>query len=908
MAKKRLLIIDAFGILYRYYFIFLKNPLTNSKGMNTSAIHGFMRTYFSLMETYPSDYVIVAVDSTKHTFRRDMYSEYKANRESMPEDLRSQIQPLYDLIDNMGITRIANQRYEADDIIGTVAKANKENGIDTLIYSPDKDIMQLVNDSVRIVASSRDNSFVEYDEDGVFEKRGVKPKHIVDLLALMGDASDNIPGVKGVGEKTALKLLTDFKSLDGVYENIDLLSGKLKDKLIADKDNAYLSYKLATIDTNVPIEMDYQNFCVGKPDTEKVLEILEELELNQVKKKILDYIDSPNKAKDLKEARVKTAEQETISTPTNYYLIENEVELDNMISEIQNHKLVSVDFESSGLDVFNDKIIGIAFSYKDNEAFYLDISGRTKIDIDKCLSKVFKLFEKKDIAIVGHNLKYEYQMLKTIGKSFANIHFDTMIAAYLLASHKYKFSLSDLADEYLSYKMTNYADITDKGKLTLLDVDIRTVVDYACEDADITFRLYKKFEPLLKSYNLEKIFRTLEMPLLKVLAEIEYRGVHIDKDKLIDMSAEYAKKLDRAIKNIYSIAGEEFNVQSPKQVSEILFTKLKLPPVKKTQTGYSTDESVLQDLAQKHEIARYLLTYRKYAKLKNTYIDVLPTLVKEKTGRIHSSFNQTITSTGRLSSSEPNLQNIPIRDEDGRKIRAAFTPQKGNVLIGADYSQIELRLLAHFTSDSNLVEAFSNNEDIHIRTAMKLYSLKKEHITKSMRNVAKVINFSIIYGKSAFGLSKELGISRKEADSFIKSYFSMYSAVKPYFDEVIERARESLEVRTMLGRRRDFSSSINSKSVMVRNEAERMVVNTLIQGSAADLIKLAMIDIATKFNANFKTANIIMQVHDELVAEVSEEESDKAMAIIKQSMENAIKLKVPLLVDINKGYSWGDIH
>ena len=908
MANKRLLIIDAFGILYRYYFIFIKNPLTNSNGMNTSAIHGFMRTYFSLIETYPSDYIVVAVDSTKDTFRRKMYSEYKANRESMPDDLRAQIEPLYNLLDSMGITKIAHNEYEADDIIGTIAKANKKNNIDTLIYSPDKDIMQLVNDSTHIVSSSRENSLIEYDENGVFEKRGVAPNRIIDLLALMGDASDNIPGVKGVGEKTALKLLEEYDSLDGVYENIESISGKLKEKLIADKDNAYLSYKLATIELDMPIDIDYEKYTIKKVDSDNVIKILDTLELNQVRKKILEYIDDPNKAKEMKEARVKTEEKPNIITNVSYYRIENEIELDNMISEINSKKIVAVDFETTGLNVFQDKIIGIAFSYKENEAFYLDISGRTNIDCDKCLEKVFQLFASKDINIIGHNLKYEYQMLKSIGKSFSNIYFDTMIAAYLISSGKYKYSLDDLASEYLSYKMTKYKDITDKGKLTLLDVDINVVVAYACEDADMTFRLYKIFKPLLKQHNLENIFYKLELPLLIVLAEMEYKGVFIDKDKLNGMSEEYSKKLSDAMKNIYNLAGEEFNVQSPKQVANILFNKLGLPTIKKIQTGYSTDEAVLTELSKKHEIARHLLTYRKYAKLKNTYIDVLPTLIEEKTGRVHSSYNQTVTATGRLSSSEPNFQNIPIRDDDGKKIRGSFIPEKGNVLIAADYSQIELRLLAHFTADKNLVEAFNNNEDIHKRTAMKMYSVKEEHITNTMRSIAKVINFSIIYGKTAFGLSRELDISRKEAESFIKGYFSMYSDVKPYFDKVLDDVREKLEVRTMLDRRRDFTSTINNKNASIRNEAERMAINTVIQGSAADLIKIAMIDLNNKFKNDFKNASIIMQVHDELVVEVAENESEHAMEVVKDSMENAYKLTVPLLVDIVKGYSWGEIH
>ncbi len=910
MKKKRLLIIDAFSIIYKYYFIFIKNPLTNSKGVNISSIHGFVRTFMSLAQTYPSDYIVVAADASKHTFRNDMYPEYKANRESMPDDLRSQIDPLYKLVRSMGITILYNEKYEADDIIGTIAKENEKNGIETLIYSPDKDIMQLVDDNTTIISSKRDSTLVEYDADGVFEKRGVNPNRIIDLLALMGDASDNIPGVKGVGEKTAVKLLKEFDSLEGVYENIDSVQGKLKDKLQNDKDNAFLSYKLATIETSVPIDIDYESYKPRKiTDDSEVIAMLDELELHQIRKKILAYIDSPNKIQDINAAKVKTSA--TIATATvtktSYYLIENESELENMLSDIYNNKLVSIDFESTGLNVFEDKIIGISFSYKEGEAFYLDISGKTNIDKDKCLASVLKMMSSKDVKIIGHNLKYEYQMLKSIGHRFDNIYFDTMLAAYLINSGRYKYSLDDLAKDYLSYKMTSYAELTNKGKTPILDVALTELVEYACEDADITFRLYKIFEPELQKHNLEDIFYNLELPLLTVLAEMEYRGVHISSDKLHTMSDTYGKKIGEALDNIYRIAGHEFNVQSPKQVAEVLFAEMELPIIKKTETGFSTDESVLTELAVKHDIARYILKHRKYAKLKNTYIDVLPNLVSSKTGRIHSSYNQTVTATGRLSSSDPNMQNIPIRDE-GRDIREAFTPEPGNILIAADYSQIELRLLAHFTEDKNLVSAFKDNQDIHKRTAMKLYSVKEEHVTRTMRDVAKIINFSIIYGKTAFGLSKELGISRKEADSFIKSYFSMYADVKPYFDKLLEDARNNFEVRTMLNRKRSFVGTINSKSAAVRNEAERMAINTVIQGSAADLIKLAMIDIAKKFEEQLKTASLIMQVHDELVVEVSELEADEAMFIVQSSMENAMTLNVPLLVDIKKGQSWGQIH
>ncbi|WPC37589.1 DNA polymerase I [Brachyspira hyodysenteriae] len=919
--KKTFLIIDAFGILYRYHFIFLKRPLLNSKGQNVSSINGFMRTYFSLINTYPAEYVAIALDSSRKTFRNEIYKEYKENRESMPDDLRSQIPILYNLIDALGISRIVLDNYEADDIVGTIAERNKKENIKTIIYSPDKDILQLVDDDVKVVASNKDNELMEYDAQAVKEKRGVYPNQIIDLLSLMGDASDNIPGVKGVGEKTALKLLEEYKSLDGIYENIDSIKGKIQEKLLESKDMAYMSYKLATIERNIEgFNLDYNEIASSKINIDEVNKILDELELKQIRDKINSYIYGSSKKEDKvkisndkinKDNDSKTEEAPILSAKDNkssYYLIENETELENLLKDINSKKLVCIDFETTGLDTFKDTIIGISFAIKSNEAFYLDLSGRTKIDKDKCMNLVFDTLAKEDIKVIGHNLKYEYKMMRAIGKSIGNMYFDTMVAAYLINPTRGRYNMDDLAIAYLSYNTIKYADLTDNAKKTLLDAPLKDVVEYACEDADITFRFYECFAPLLKTHNLEELFFNIEMPLVSVLADMEFDGVYISSERMKALSDEYASLLEKTKDKIYKEAGEEFNLQSPKQLEYILFDKMGIPPTKKTKTGFSTDEEVLTELSQKYKIAEYMLTYRKYAKLKNTYLDVFPTLINEKTGRIHASFNQTVTATGRLSSSEPNLQNIPVRGEEGREIRNTFIPEKGNLLIAADYSQIELRLLAHFSNDPTLVEAFKNNDDIHRKTAMKIYSVSKEHVTASMRNIAKIINFSIIYGKTAFGLSKELGIKRKEAEDFIKGYFSTYSRVKPFCEEVVEEVRNKGFVRTMCGRIRDLSKTINSSNAMARNEAERMALNTLIQGSAADMIKVAMVAIHKEFKNHLKTAKIVMQVHDELVVEVSEAEADKAMTIMKEIMEHSVKANVPITVDIHKGNSWGEVH
>ncbi|TVL57237.1 DNA polymerase I [Brachyspira hyodysenteriae] len=919
--KKTFLIIDAFGILYRYHFIFLKRPLLNSKGQNVSSINGFMRTYFSLINTYPAEYVAIALDSSRKTFRNEIYKEYKENRESMPDDLRSQIPILYNLIDALGISRIVLDNYEADDIVGTIAERNKKENIKTIIYSPDKDILQLVDDDVKVVASNKDNELMEYDAQAVKEKRGVYPNQIIDLLSLMGDASDNIPGVKGVGEKTALKLLEEYKSLDGIYENIDSIKGKIQEKLLESKDMAYMSYKLATIERNIEgFNLDYNEIASSKINIDEVNKILDELELKQIRDKINSYIYGSSKKEDKvkisndkinKDNDSKTEEAPILSAKDNkssYYLIENETELENLLKDINSKKLVCIDFETTGLDTFKDTIIGISFAIKSNEAFYLDLSGRTKIDKDKCMNLVFDTLEKEDIKVIGHNLKYEYKMMRAIGKSIGNMYFDTMVAAYLINPTRGRYNMDDLAIAYLSYNTIKYSDLTDNAKKTLLDAPLKDVVEYACEDADVTFRFYECFAPLLKTHNLEELFFNIEMPLVSVLADMEFDGVYISSERMKALSDEYSSLLEKTKEKIYAEAGEEFNLQSPKQLEYILFDKMGIPPTKKTKTGFSTDEEVLTELSQKYKIAEYMLTYRKYAKLKNTYLDVFPTLINEKTGRIHASFNQTVTATGRLSSSEPNLQNIPVRGEEGREIRNTFIPEKGNLLIAADYSQIELRLLAHFSNDPALVEAFKNNDDIHRKTAMKIYSVSKEHVTASMRNIAKIINFSIIYGKTAFGLSKELGIKKKEAEDFIKGYFSTYSRVKPFCDEVVEEVRNKGFVRTMCGRIRDLSKTINSSNAMARNEAERMALNTLIQGSAADMIKVAMVAIHKEFKNHLKTAKIVMQVHDELVVEVSEKEADKAMTIMKEIMEHSVKANVPITVDIHKGNSWGEVH
>lgn len=906
---KRFLVIDAFGIIYRYYYIFIKNPLQTKDGENTSAIFGFLRTYFSLIETYPSDYVCVALDATRETFRTEIYPEYKANRDHMPEDLQSQIPHLMTLLDALAIPKVSLTGYEADDIIGYIARKNRETGVRTLIYSPDKDIMQLVDKNTTIIASDRKGKLLSYDEEGVTEKRGVPPSRIVDLLALMGDQADNIPGVKGVGEKTALKLLDAYGSLDGIYENIELVKGKLQEKLIADKENAYISKTLATIKDDFDFPFSYDAFTPKAPDLETTRDLLQRLELHQIQKQVDDVFGEGSggvrTATDVEEKALEP-EAERAQTPATYHLVETEDALDELLARVEKEQLVSVDFETTGLNPFTDRIIGVAFALQPNEAFYLDVAGRTELSFDETLAKVFKTLSKESVRVIGQNLKYEYKMAARAGFSFGNLYFDTMLASYVLHPSQRSHNMDATAKEYLDYTTVKYADVTDNGKKTLLDVDLDVVTRYAAEDADITFRLYNYLSEALTREGLDDLFFSLEMPLVPVLGDMELAGVRLDTAHFEALSTRYAKALGEAETKIYAEAGGEFNIASPKQVAETLFTKMGIKPTKKTKTGFSTDESVLHDLAKRHAIARHILEYRKYAKWKNTYIDVLPKLIQEETGRIHSHFNQTVTATGRLSSSEPNLQNIPVREE-GREIRQGIVPEEGNVLISADYSQVERRLLAHYSEDPILVKAFHEDEDIHKKTAMKIYSVSEAHVTHSMRNVAKIINFSIIYGKTAFGLSKELDISRKEAESFIESYFKMYEGVKAFKDRTINEAREKGYVTTIKGRKRDVAI-ISSRNANLRREGERIAVNTVIQGSAADLIKIAMRGVDRILKKEYPLARTLMQVHDELVIEAPYDDGGRVKDVVASVMEDALSLRVPLRVDVNAGMNWGDIH
>lgn len=902
---KRFLIIDAFGIIYRYYYIFIKNPLLNPEGENTSAVFGFLRTYFSLLESYPSDYTCIALDSTRETFRNEIYPEYKANREHMPEDLKAQIPMLMEIIEALSLPYLRFDGYEADDIIGTVSELNKKNGVSTIIYSPDKDILQLVDENTRVINSAKDGSMNEFGKDEVKEKRGVEPTAVIDLLAIMGDASDNIPGVKGIGEKGALKLLNEFGSLEEIYDNIESIRGKTKEKLIDNKENAFLSKTLATIKKDIDFDFSYQSFERKEPDSEKTFELIEKLGLKQLEKKVREYYD-------IKEEQAKTEKEfekrKTISKKdAEYYLIENETELTNLLKEIAGMQFVCVDFETTGLDTFNDKIIGIAFSVREGEALYLDLSGRTSFEYDATMEKVFSALNKEGVKIIGQNLKYEYKMAKAAGYEMKNLYFDTMIASYLINPQNKKHNFDKIAFDYLGHTTIKYSDLTDGAEKNLTQVDLKLVVDYAGEDADITFRLYKYLDEQLKQMGLERLFHELEMPLVRTIALMEYEGLLVDTGQLKALSEEYRKIIEGAEQKIIEEVGEEFNPASPKQVAWALFEKLKLPAGKKTKTGFSTDEEVLKELALHYNVATKLLEYRKYSKLKNTYVDVYPKLLHEKTKRIHGSFHQTVTSTGRLSSSDPNLQNIPIKDEDGRKIRRAIIPAQGNSMISADYSQIELRLLAHFCQDDNLIEAYKNGEDIHSKTAMKIFSVSKKHVTRSMRNTAKIINFSIIYGKTAFGLSKELKISRKEAQEFIDNYFAGYPKVKDFEQSVIDEAKEKGFVETIFGRKRSLPN-LHSRNVKLRNEAQRFAVNTLIQGSAADLIKLAMVKLQKEFDEKHPDSKLLLQVHDELVIETPADKAEEVTALCKECMEGALELNVPLVVDIHHGSNWGDIH
>jgi DNA polymerase-1 len=893
-AKKRFFIMDGNAYIYRAFYAI--EGLSTSTGIPTNAVFGFTRLLLKLLFDDKPDYIAIAFDTAGPTFRHEEYAEYKADRPEMPSPLAQQLPVIREVIDALNIPILEQSGYEADDIIGTVAKKAEAAGMEVIIVTGDKDALQLVSPNIKVNPYSFRGFFEPgfvFDREAVKERHGVEPDKVTDLMGLMGDKIDNIPGVPGIGKKTAPQLIEQFGSLEELLDHADEVKSESQKRLLKEyREQALLSKRLATVDVNVPMNLDLKSCELRDFDQSKLMNLFRRLEFRQ----FIRELDLSQK----KDVEVK------------YHTILTESDLDDLVGKLKQQTDFAVDTETSGLDPVTSDIVGISIAFQPHEAYYIPVSHRyigvpEQLPLDLVVDKLKPLLSDSSIGKIGQNIKYDLQIFKRYGIELSNISFDTMLASYILNPSARGHNLSDLAMEYLGHKMIPIQDLIGKGKnqITMDEVDVERASEYACEDADITLQLKSDLEPELHKCELESVFREIELPLIPVLAEMEMAGIRVDTEYLKELSGKLSKQVDSLTEKIYELAGEEFNINSPKQLGEVLFEKLGLPPGKRTKTGYSTNEAELERLsAAGYDLPSLILEFRTTAKLKSTYVDALPGQINPKTGRVHTFFNQAVTETGRLSSSNPNLQNIPIRTEEGREIRRAFVPgEECSLLLAADYSQIELRMLAHLSGDATLIEAFRNNEDIHSRTGSLIFGLPLDQITPNMRRQAKTINFGIIYGMGAFRLARELEISLGEAQRFIDSYFKTYSGVKSYFDGVINFARENGYVTTISGRRRRIQE-INSRNRNTREFAERTAINTPVQGSAADMIKLAMIKIAEFFRSENLKSKLLLQVHDELVFEVHEAELDKIQRNVCSLMEEALPLDVPVKVDVGVGKNW----
>jgi len=888
--EKRLFLIDGSALAYRSYFAFIRNPLINSKGENTSAPFGFTNSMMKILREENPDYIAIVFDTKAPTFRHEIFEEYKSTRAKMPEEMEAQLPRIRQIIEAMDLVVIEMEGYEADDIMGTLAVKAKKKNIEVILVTGDKDFLQLVDEKVKILNPRRSGQEIEIiDEDNVEEKFGVPPKKVVDVLGLMGDASDNVPGVPGVGRKTALELVRKFGSLEKVLQNYDKIKRKnVRESLKEHKDIARLSKKLVTIDTNVPFELNLKSLKRTKFDFPKLKKVFKELEFSTFLKEI-----TPEE----KEEKL------------NYWWIKNRKEFNKFLEDLKGSNEIILDTETTSLSPTDSELVGISFAFEKGEATYLPLGHQDKkknLDLRPVIDSLKPILESEKVKKGGQNLKYDLQVFKQYDINLKGIAFDTMIASYLLDPGEHQHNLSHLALKYLDHKMIPISDLigTGKNQKSFSTVSAEDACFYSCEDVDFTLRLKEIFEPKLRELSLEKLFYQVELPLIQVLAEMELSGVSIDVRYLKKLSETLQKELENLTKEIFDLAGTEFNINSPQQLAKVLFEDLKLPPVRKTakKTALSTDWGVLEQLSKIHPLPKILMEYRELSKLKSTYVDALPQLLSPKTKRIHTSLNQTVTATGRLSSSDPNLQNIPIRTEWGKKIRKAFIPQnKNHLLLSADYSQIEPRILAHFSEDKTLTQSFLKGEDIHKRTASEVFGVKLSEVTEEQRRLSKTTNFSIMYGVSAYGLSQQTDMTPQEAAAFIEVYFKRYPKVKEYLESSIQKAKDRGFATTLLGRRR-YIPEINSSNRQKREFAERVAINTPIQGSSADLIKVVMIEISK--NLKGKKTKMILQVHDELVFEVAKEELSWAKKMIKDKMENTLKLKVPVKVDIKVGENW----
>lgn len=935
MAKNKLFLIDAFAIIFRSYFGFGNNQRYNSKGLNTSVTLGFCNTLLEVLNKQRPSHIAVVFDAPGKTFRNDMYPEYKAHRNETPEDIKSSIPYVKKLIEGFNIPIIEKQGYEADDVIGTIAKLAEKEEFETFMMTPDKDFAQLVSDNIFMYRPGRSGKPAEvWGIPEVQQKFEVEtPDQVIDILGMWGDSADNIPGIPGIGEKTSKKLVKAYGSLEGLLRNTEELKGKQKENVINFSEQGLLSKELATIIVDVPVEIDFDEMLIDNWNESALLELFSEMEFRTLAKRVLGA-DISNTAQISVASKIKSTRSngqlDLFSTPENeidieenlpdgeiktiediehdYHLVESDVEVKKLIELLEQTKSFCFDTETTSLDTLSAQVVGIAFSWQEHTGYYVSIKEG---DEQRVIDMFKPIFGNENIGKVAQNIKYDINVLVKYGVKIKGRLFDTMLAHYLLQPDM-KHNMDFLSETYLNYRPISIETlIGKKGKnqKTMREAEKSEVVKYAAEDADITWQLMKVFNPLLDQKEVRTLFEDIEMPLVSVLSTMENNGISLNSKTLNEYSVELESEIEKLEKSVIEQAGEEFNVSSPKQLGVVLFEKMEIDEkAKKTKSGqYSTSEETLQKLSGKHPIIKDILEHRQLKKLKSTYVDALPELVNRGTNKIHTTYSQAVASTGRLASNNPNLQNIPIKTEKGRKVRDAFIPSAGNELYAADYSQVELRLMAEMSGDKNMVEAFQKGQDIHTATAAKVFGVSMEDVDREMRNKAKMVNFGIIYGISAFGLSQRLNIKRKEAKELIDGYFSTYPGIKQFMDTAVDRAKEIGYVQTILKRKR-FLKDINSKNAVVRGYAERNAINAPIQGSAADIIKVAMINIHKKMAAKRLKSKMILQVHDELVFDVVPEEKDVVAKLAKYEMENAVKTAVPLEVEGAFGSTWLEAH
>ena len=920
---QKLFLLDAYALIYRSYYAFIKNPRINSKGLNTSAIMGFLNTLNEVLTKEKPTHIGVAFDPHGPTFRSEAFPAYKAQREETPEDIRKAVPIIKDLLKAYRIPILQVDGFEADDVIGTLAEKAGYIGVETYMLTPDKDYGQLVRDNVFIYRPRHGGGYETMGPKEVCEKYNIpSPMAVIDLLALMGDSADNFPGCPGVGEKTAAKLIDEFGSIEQLLARSSEIKGKLREKVEQHVEDIKMSYFLATIKTDVPIELDMENLKLVEPNEDELGKLLTELEMKSFADRVLKKSQKPQKvvnqqldlfaefATDGQAVNENTSFETLKTTPHNYKLVENQEDLKKLCDYFLTNKILSLDTETTSTSAIDAELVGLSFAVKEFEAFYVPVPPNREEALQ--IVNIFKpAYENTEILKIGQNLKYDLEVLRNYGIELKGKMWDTMIAHYLIQPELHH-NMDYMAEIYLNYQTIHIEElIGPKGKnqKSMRSLLPSQVYEYAAEDADITLRLKNKLEPELKKAECEDLFYNIEMPLMPVLAEMEMNGVCLDTASLAETSKQFTNRMNEIEARIYELAGEQFNIASPKQVGEILFDKLKIvEKAKKTKTGqYVTSEEVLQQLRNKHEIVADILEHRGLKKLIGTYIDALPKLINPKTGHIHTSFNQTITATGRLSSSDPNLQNIPIRGEDGKEIRKAFIPEPGCLFFSADYSQIELRVMAHLSQDAEMIKVFSEGKDLHAATAANIYKKPIEEVTRDERTKSKRANFGIIYGITVFGLAERLDIPRDEAKMLIDGYFDTFPQVHDYMEKSKEVAREKGYVTTLFGRRR-YLPDINSHNATVRGFAERNAINAPIQGTAADIIKVAMIRIYNRFKAEGIRSKMILQVHDELNFSVYPDEKEKVEGIVLQEMQNALNLSVPLVADSGFGKNWLEAH